>query len=381
MRIADVCGFYAAAGGGVRRYVDAKFAAAARAGHDLTVIAPGAESHIEARNGGRVAWVASPLMPFDPRYHRFGARGPVWAALEGATPDIIEASSPWTSATLAAAWPGKAKRALVFHQDVVAAYAHTALDGFLSHNAIDAACAPWWARLARLAKLFDVTVAGGDWLAARLGDHGIANATAVPFGIEANLFSPALRDEALRVALLAQCGLGPDAKLLLAVSRFHPEKRLPTVIEALARARRRRGGLGLVVVGHGLAHAAVKRAAVRTGGVVLVGAVEDRNQLARIYASADLFVHGSAAETYGLAVAEAIVSGLPVVAPDGGGAGDLARCGFSSRYRPGDAVDGERAILAALSGGLKPPTSPPPRSLDDHFSALFALYAQLANSP
>ena len=50
------------------------------------------------------------------------------------------------------------------------------------------------------------------------------------------------------------------------------------------------------------------------------GEIRDRALLARYYASADVLVHGSAAETYGLVVAEAICSGLPVVVPDRGGA-------------------------------------------------------------
>ncbi len=377
MKIVDVCGFYAAAGGGVRRYVDAKFAAAERAGHGLRVIAPGPDTRLEERAGGEVAWVASPPMPFDPRYRRFGARADVWAAIEAATPDILEASSPWTSASIVAAWTGRTKRSLVFHQDVVAAYAHTALDGVLGRPAIDVLCAPWWSRIRRLSRRFDVTVAGGEWLAMRLSDHGLANAVAVPFGIEAGRFRRDLRDGDLRAELLAKCGLGPDAKLLLAVSRFHPEKRLPTVIAAASHARRRRPDLGLAIIGEGLADASVKRAAAKAGGVVLLGPVEDRKALARIYASADLFVHGSAAETYGLAVAEAIASGLTVVAPAGGGAGDLARGGYSKLYRPGDAADGARAILEALAGMADAPSAPSPGSLDDHFMALFALYERL----
>lgn len=377
MKIADVSGFYAAAGGGVRRYVDAKFAAAAREGHDLTVIAPGSETRIEDREGGRVAWVASPLMPFDSRYRRFVARAPVWAALDTAEPDVVEASSPWASAALAAAWPGPARRALVFHQDVVAAYAHTALDGLFPHHAIDGLAAPWWRRLKRLSTRFDVTVTGGEWLAERLKGHGVANAAAVPFGIEPGCFDPGLRDEPVRSSMLARCGLRPEARLLLSVSRFHPEKRLPTVIDAVARARRGREDLGLAVVGDGLARARVERAAARAGGVALLGAVEDRRELARLYASADLFVHGSAAETYGLAPAEAIASGLPVVTPAIGGAADLARSGWAKTYRPGDAADAARAILETLDGRADPPTAPPPRSLEDHFSALFQLYGQL----
>jgi alpha-1,6-mannosyltransferase len=377
MKIADVNGFYAEAGGGVRRYVDAKFEAAARAGHHLTVIAPGAEDCLEPRAGGAVVWVASPPMPFDPRYRRFAARAGAWAALDAAAPDVVEASSPWGSASIAAAWPGRAPRALVFHQDVVAAYAHTALDRRVPRPGIDALAFPWWARLRALSARFDVTIAGGEWLAARLAAHGVTNARAVPFGIEDGRFSPSLRDEALHARLLARCGAPADGKLLLSVARFHPEKRLPTVIEAFGRARAVRGDLGLAIVGQGLAHTTIERASARVGGVALLGQLDDREALARCYASADLFVHGSAAETYGLAVAEAMASGLTAVIPDVGGAADLAVRGSSKLYRTGDAADGARAILAALAGETDPPTAPPPASLDDHFTALFGLYEGL----
>lgn len=378
MRICDVNGFYAAAGGGVRRYVDAKFFAAEEAGHDLTVIAPGPEAGEEARGGGRVVWVKAPLMPFDPRYRRFAGASEVWAAMDAAAPDVVEASSPWGSATIVAGWSGRARRALVFHQDVVAAYAHTFLDGFMPRSAIDALAWPWWARLNRLSARFDVTIAGGEWLAARLKAYGMANALAVPFGIEAGRFGANRRDRALRAELLAKCGVGPEGRLLLAVSRFHPEKRLPTVIQGFAMARAEWPGLGLAVIGDGLARRSVEHAAKRAGGVVLLGALLDRDMLARILASGDLFVHGSGAETYGLAAAEAVASGLPIVVPDCGGAADLAARGVSRTYRTGDSAACARAILAALNGECDPPTAPPPGALDDHFRSLFRIYESLA---
>ena len=67
--------------------------------------------------------------------------------------------------------------------------------------------------------------------------------------------------------------------------------------------------------------------------------------MARLYASADLLVHGSGAETYGLVVAEAISSGLPVVVPDCGGASDFAPRARSAVYRIGDSDACAAAIL------------------------------------
>jgi alpha-1,6-mannosyltransferase len=379
MNIVDVCGFYSETGGGVRSYVHHKLEAAARAGHDVTVIAPGAEDRVEPRRGGRIAWVKSALMPFDPNYRRFSGCRAVWSVLDAAAPDIIEGSSPWGSGTLAGGWPGRAVRALIFHQDFVAGYPYTAFGGFLSRPRIDALFAPYWAHLRRLSARFDVTVTGGAWLAERLAGFGVHNPLAVPFGIESGRFSPALRDESLRREMLALCGAPETGRLLLAVGRFHPEKRHRTIIEAFALARAARPDLALFVVGDGLARAVVERLARRHGGVHLAGAVADRDRLARIYASADALVHGSGAETYGLVVAEAIASGLPVVAPDVGGAAELARAAGSPCYPLGDARACAEAILTTVGAKRRASRAAAagPSSSEAHFEALFALYERL----
>ena len=377
MKIVDVCGFYSERGGGVRSYVRQKFVAAANAGHDLTVIAPGPSTHVELVEGGRIAWVKSPPMPFDANYHRFQGHREVWRLLNEARPDIVEGSSPWHGGWLAGHWPGAARRALIFHQDFVAGYPYTALSGVMPLARIDALFTPWWRHVAKLAACYDVTVTGGEWLARRLTGFGVANAQAVPFGIEPGVFSPSLRDEALRAELLSLAGVGPRAALLIAVGRFHPEKRHRTLIDAFARARQTRPELGLVLIGEGMGRAALERQAARVGHVHLLGAVTDRTRLAKLYASADLLIHGSGAETYGLVVAEAIASGLPVVVPDVGGAAELATDVSGQTYPLGNAEACALAILRMLDRrGPMGPTPPTPSS-DEHFRKLFALYAEI----
>jgi alpha-1,6-mannosyltransferase len=383
VKIVDVSGFYSECGGGVRSYVHQKLEAAARLGHDVTIIAPGARQRIERRDGGKIVWVPSPPMPFDPNYRMFWDSKEATSVLEQEKPDVVEGSSTWRGGWIAGRWPGAAVKSLVFHQDFVAAYAHTLLDTRLSRSAIDRLFAPNWRYVARLSRCFDVTIAGGDWLAARLASFGVRNPVAVPLGVENGRFSPDHRDEALRRDLLARCGLGPDGVLLLAVGRFHPEKRHGVIIDGFARARRTRPGLGLVLVGDGLRRDAVAKAAARAGNVHMLGAVSDRDLMARLYASADLLVHGSGAETYGLVVAEAICSGLPVVVPDSGGASDFAPRARSAVYPTGDSEACAGAILRLLAStapcsaavGLNRET--PVRSAEAHFEALFALYREL----
>jgi hypothetical protein len=51
---------------------------------------------------------------------------------------------------------------------------------------------------------------------------------------------------------------------------------------------------------------------------------------------------------------------------------------MSKTYRPGDPADAARAILDVVDGRADPPSAPPPRSLDDHFTALFKVYERLS---
>ena len=376
MKIVDVCGFYSETGGGVRSYVRQKFDAARAAGHDLTVIAPGAETRTEEFRGGRIAWVKSPLMPFDANYRRFTGHREVFTILDAERPDVVEGSSPWHSGWLAAHWPGRAARALIFHQDFVAGYPYTALSGVMPLDRIDGLFAPYWRHVRRLSRRYDVTVTGGEWLARRLEGFGVANARAVPFGIERGRFSPDLRDEILRRELLALTGASPNGKLLIAVGRFHPEKRHPMLIEAFAKARETQPDLGLVLIGDGLTRSVVERAARRAGNVHLLGAVTSRDRLAALYASADWLIHGSGAETFGLVVAEAMASGLPVIVPNIGGAADLAAGSKGRTYALGHADACAAAIVAAVSATTDLVSAEPAYS-EQHFVDLFALYETL----
>ncbi len=384
MKIVDVAEFYSATSGGVRTYVDQKFLAAAAQGHSLTVIAPGKENREERREGGKLIWVEAPQMPFDPNYHLFWRAADVWRILDREAPDVVEGSSPWRGGWLAAQWQGPAARALFMHADPVAVYPQTLLSGVLAPATIDRMFGWFWSYLRRLNSHFDACVVAGAWLAARFEQYGLKNLQVVPFGVDTGVFGPGRRDEALRASMLAECGLGPDAALLINVGRHHPEKRIPMLIDAVTQAQRARP-VGLYVVGDGLSHRSVVTKAASAVHVHVAGRITDRALVARMMASADAMLHGSTAETYGFVVAEALCCGTPLVVPSAGGAGDLASPDYAETYAPGDREDAAAAILrllgrdrAGLTAAALAAGADKVGDIDAHFAKLFAFYGDIA---
>jgi len=383
MKIIDVAEFYAELGGGVRTYINQKLEAGARAGHEVVVIAPGPEDGEEVRLGGRICWVKGPPLPVDPRYYVLWREEAVHRILDREAPDVVEGSSPWSGGWFVARWPGRAVKTFIFHQDPVAVYPQTFLGHHLGIDRVDQMFGWYWAYLRRLSARFDATVVSGEWLAEKLRRFDLRRPEAVPFGIDKARFSPSRRDPAVRKQMLERCGLGEEASLLMTISRFHPEKRLGTLLAGFRRASATRP-MGLVIYGDGPLRGWVKRNAARVPGVHVAGFVGDRDELATSLASADAMLHGSAAETYGLVVAEAICSGLPIIVPSQGGAADLADPSYAETYEPGDVAGCSAAIEAlldrdrdALVAGCARAAQHEIGTMDDHFHQLFALYERL----
>ncbi|MEM8772119.1 MAG: glycosyltransferase [Pseudomonadota bacterium] len=383
MRIADICEFYSEHGGGVKTYVDQKLEAASRLGHKVSIIAPGPEDRRDPRAGGEIIWIKSPKLAPDPRYHIFWRSSPVHEALREVQPDLIEASSTWRGAWIAAKWPEPTPRVMFAHQDPVAVYPHTIFSPRLPTETVDQLCFWFWFYLRRLTSNFDSTIVGGDWLASRFEKFGVKRPVAAQLGVDKSLFSHELRNRAARMEMLLACGVrDPEAKLFIAVSRHHPEKRIGTMIDGF-RAFAKEHPAGLFLIGDGPSRRWVEERAAKIQGVHIAGPIRERKRLAKLLASADFFLHGGAAETFGLVVAEALASGLPLITPDAGGAAELTHPTYAETYRAGDSaaltnairriVLRDRQTLAlAARVGAKRVNSP-----NDHFQALFEYYARL----
>jgi alpha-1,6-mannosyltransferase len=142
----------------------------------------------------------------------------------------------------------------------------------------------------------------------------------------------------------------------------------------------------LVIFGDGPLRHWVEGQAATTPGLHVAGFIEDKAKLAAALASADIFLHGSAAETFGFVVSEAICSGLPVVVPDAGGTREIASPQFAEVYRAGDSIACAEAVerllgrpRGELEGALENACATRVWDIERHFAELFHFYAKFAH--
>jgi glycosyltransferase involved in cell wall biosynthesis len=136
---------------------------------------------------------------------------------------------------------------------------------------------------------------------------------------------------------------------LLAVGSVTPRKGHDVLVEALAGIvdlewRLTIAGSLAWAPDHARALAAKVEATGLSDRINLAGEVDDA-ALQALYASADIFVMPSLYEGYGMALAEAMVRGLPIVATTGGAAAETLPAGAALKVAPGDAA----ALRGALS--------------------------------
>ena len=140
-------------------------------------------------------------------------------------------------------------------------------------------------------------------------NEGVKRVRLWPQGVDARRFHPDKASKEWRERL---SGGHPEDSLLLYVGRLAPEKG----IERLKVILREVPGTRLAVVGDGPARGDLERE-FRDAPAVFTGVLQGED-LAAVYASADGFLFPSTTDTLGLAMLEALASGLPVVAASSG---------------------------------------------------------------
>lgn len=150
-------------------------------------------------------------------------------------------------------------------------------------------------------------------------------------GIDAHLFTPKKRSSSFIEEIT-----GNNKKNILFVSRLVWEKNLKLLVQLYRYSLQHDNLYNFILAGDGSASEQLQQEMPKA---LFLGNC-DHHFLAKLYASSDYFVFPSTSETYGNVLLEAMASGLPCIAADGGANVDIIKQGINGFLsRTDDASD------------------------------------------
>lgn len=274
---------------------------------------------------------------------------PVRAMLREAarlSPDVVHVSTPGPVGLvgLLGAWRGGAPVLGVYHTDFPAY-----IDRLFDDAGLSALCRGF---MRAFYSRFRGVFARSDDYGRALGAIGVEAERVLPLrpGIDTGLFSVDKRDPS---AWAGVPGVRPDAVKVLYVGRVSVEKNLPMLAEAWRGVHAAVGDRAQLVVVGGGPYLERMRAELGGHGTVFAG-YRFGEELARLYASGDLFVFPSLTDTLGQVVMESQSCGLATLVGDAGGPREMVVDGTTGLVLPGqDAGAWTRAVMALVGDGAR----------------------------
>lgn len=297
-------------------------------GHEPLIIAPG-----PGLAGYRTAPVLRVRSVSLPGYRSFSVGLPdvgVERALAEFRPDVVHLASP---IALGAVGLRAARRLGI---PTVAVY-QTDIGGFARQYGIraDAAVGRW---VGRIHRRVDRTLVPSGSSYAQLSALGVTDLHLWRRGVSMDLFGPDRRSEELHDHWTRRKA---DQVVVGYVGRLAAEKQVRRLVELAPIP-----GVRLVVIGDGPARGWLEK---RLPHAKFTGMLRG-SDLARAFATLDVFVHPGEAETFCQTVQEAQASAVPVVAPAAGGPLDLVDSGRTGLlYDPTDRSSLRRSVARLVA--------------------------------
>jgi glycosyltransferase involved in cell wall biosynthesis len=152
------------------------------------------------------------------------------------------------------------------------------------------------------------TIVASVELRSRLQELGFSNVSVLGRGVDNGLFTPDRRCSELR----HHWGLSEGQLAVIYVGRLAPEKNVLLAIDAFHSMRRASPAVKFILVGDG----PIRSALQHNHPDLIFAGLKTGEELARHYASGDVFLFPSETETFGNVTLEAMASGLAVIAFD-----------------------------------------------------------------
>ena len=277
-------------------------------GHTATVIAPENSHGPTQYQGHSIARVpALPLQSISKVGLPLGIPSRrLETAITRFNPDLVQLASPFILGGAAARIAKKmAIPCLSVYQ--------TDLAGFAKHYGLSAAGSGLQKLVGKIHRNSDRTLVPSFSAMSELHDAGVTNTHLWRRGVNTNLFTPQAKDSDLRQRWFSRSS--GTAKILVGyVGRIANEKRLVDL-----KVIDQNPDFQLIITGDGPARSRIEKElpnAIFTGYQFGI-------ELAKIYASLDIFVHPGPHETFCQSVQEALASGVPCIVPKTGGPAEL----------------------------------------------------------
>jgi len=246
--------------------------------------------------------------------------------LDGFNPDVVHLASPFALGAFSA------KVAKKLNIPSLSVY-QTDLAGFARHYGLSIAGSTLQKMVGKIHSQTTRTLAPSTSACRELTDQGVKNVYLWRRGVNSVLFHPQKRSDELRNTW------DPSGKRTIIgyVGRVANEKRISDL-----RFIARDPNIQLIITGEGPARIKLEK---EVPGAIFMG-FQSGEDLAKIYASLDLFIHPGPNETFCQAVQEALASGVPCIVPTTGGPADLVTHGATgyviNTHRPDEL---EAAVL------------------------------------
>src|SRR5215212_11078564 len=298
-------------------------------GDEMLVIAPKYGEGPGSYEGVPIHRVSSVPFPPYPQIKLAPINPGVGTALRGFRPQLIHAVNPFI---LGRGAPFYSKRLGV---PLVASY-HTNIAAYTRFYGLGLfeRATRWYTR--DLHNRAAINLCTSEATLRYLADEGVERLRLWPQGVDAGRFHPDKFSKDWRIRLTNG---HPADRLLLYVGRLGHEKDIGRLRVVLGEVP----GVRLALLGDGPARRDLEQEYADTR-TVFTGALQGE-ELAAAFASADAFLFPSTTETLGIAMIEALASGLPVLAARAGAAGEVVDEGETGLlYEPGS----DAALVAAV---------------------------------
>ena len=142
-----------------------------------------------------------------------------------------------------------------------------------------------------------------------------------PRGVSSETFNPDRKSDEVKAEMRRRATIPENSIVLLYAGRISPEKNINLLVDTMKiLAKDSENDYRLLVAGAGpIAGWLNEQTAKHIPNKIIQLGHLDKELLADYYANADVFVHPNPREPFGIAPLEAMASGVPTLAPNGGG--------------------------------------------------------------